>query len=128
MRPLQIVEDQNKRRAPLAASVSRKLLMTVDASRESDGVPLDGTDKRRVLERQIEQLPEEVRYVPYFSVLEDGRQLRANVRLRGVALHPLDDAETRPQYPSEHFVRGSPLAGRTAIDARNDPNPRTHGR
>ena len=81
-------------------------------------VALDGVDQRRVLEVEVEQLPEEVGDVADLAILEHGRELGAHLRLRGLGVHALDDPEARAQHPREHFVGRARAAGSAPKDTR----------
>ena len=75
-------------------------------------------DQRRVEELELEELAEEVADVADLAILEDGRDLRADLRLRGLAVHALDDAEARAEHAREDVVGGALIARRAAEDAR----------
>ncbi len=115
--PMQVVEDEHDR-APLVGRgvgleerfddrTAKKMKLLL--------VPLDRLDQRRIQELEAEDLPEEIDDVADLSVLEDGRDLRSNLGLGGLWVHPLDDPEPRPERACEDCVR-TPLIGRVAAE------------
>ena len=75
-------------------------------------------DQRRIEELELEELTEEVADVTDLAVLEHARDLRADLRLRGLAVHALDDAEASAEDAREDVVGGALIARRAAEDAR----------
>ena len=117
--PLQVVEHQDERVGALARVGLGERLDDGAAHRAKLlRVALDGADQRRVLELEIEQLPEEVRHVADLAVLEHRRHLRAHLSLGRLGVHALDDAEPGAQHPREDLVGGAALASAAAEDAR----------
>ena len=118
LRPLHVVEHQDER---LGALVRVGLQEALD-----DGPPhrpdllrvaLDGLDERRVLEAELEQLPQEVGDVADLAVLEHGRELRPHLGLGGLGIHAFDRAEPGPEHAREDLVRRAALA-RRALELR----------
>ena len=75
-------------------------------------------DERRVHELEVEQLPEEEADVADLPVLEHGGDLGADLRLRGLRVHALDDAEARAEHAREDVVDAAVRPRRSAEHAR----------
>ena len=82
------------------------------------GVAADRLDQRGIEELELEELPKEVTDVADLAILEDRGDLRADLRLRRLAVHALDDAETRAEHARKDVVGGAVIAGGAAKHAR----------
>ena len=85
------------------------------------GIAAHGLDERRVHELELEQLAEEEADVADLAILEHGRDLRADLGLRRLGIHALDDAEARAENAREDVVRRAALTRRPAEDTRRRP-------
>ena len=106
VRPVEVVEDEDDRPPLVRRRIGLEERLDDRAPEEVELllVPFDGLDERRVEELEPEDLAEEVGDVADLPVLEDRGDLGADLGLRGLGVHPLDDSESSAKRPGEDGV------------------------